>query len=677
MKLLATLLFFFSMIPAARAHEQIPFPDIPFTAFSEFVRECFHPDVSLSVVLVVFFTVIRNPGLLVLHLHRKPVMSDAANRSQANWGSRMARHLLAGWNSNTPVLRSIGRSETRRIEDLTYSIERLLEVLKLTRTLRDSSEIPQISETEIKPLLFLTPPHIGCRTAACKKHPLQVNPQFDQTPIVTVIQGTNLLEGAVLLSGRCSKCESIGYPDRATIANASGTGKLRMYHHSATYLKIGQNLWADRTFCSAVLQATYYFASTTSFTDFFCASFSPERRLKRRNTYAAFVLESQLQVTAAHGRRMFGPEGMSITDMVKSAGALIKNGHLPIGFEHRCTDCEHDYVAPEPANLVAGVDPAATHGVDRLSAQIQHATPAAQQTAEVDVEPVGSVSLTSTTPTIRMAVIDGIVMGPLHCAKEDCAGPLVNSTTGVFCQTHLAEFGHLCHVVGCSSPWNKPSLVCGNPAHQEMWKKHKARFGNQSLLTMRRLVRRSREEQLEWNPAGQTQQQPQQHDADDSETRSERQHYFYPARFYCVEVMVNPCGVPIGWDLFAKSESPTKIIAFIEKMHPPNQMRGYYAIDKACQVLRRVITMDKWETLFKQRSRLIVDTYHYINHRVDDLLCRTWCNPAPLDGSAPNLVKRVQVNDQEELVRAFNTQVSIIGLDNFQQVLTSCRHVSS
>jgi hypothetical protein len=28
----------------------------------------------------------------------------------------------------------------------------------------------------------------------------------------------------------------------------------------------------------------------------------------------------------------------------------------------------------------------------------------------------------------------------------------------------------------------------------------------------------------------------------------------------------------------------------------------------------------------------------YINHSADDVLCRTWCNPAPTDGSAPNLV---------------------------------------
>ena len=33
-----------------------------------------------------------------------------------------------------------------------------------------------------------------------------------------------------------------------------------------------------------------------------------------------------------------------------------------------------------------------------------------------------------------------------------------------------------------------------------------------------------------------------------------------------------------------------------------------------------------------------MDSYHYVNHRASDSICRKWCNPAPLDGSAPNMV---------------------------------------
>ncbi|KAF8975051.1 hypothetical protein BDQ17DRAFT_1211008, partial [Cyathus striatus] len=58
-------------------------------------------------------------------------------------------------------------------------------------------------------------------------------------------------------------------------------------------------------------------------------------------------------------------------------------------------------------------------------------------------------------------------------------------------------------------------------------------------------------------------------------------------------------------------------------------------------------------------TKFIVDSYHYINHRTTDYTCHKWCNPAPLNGSAPNLV--VVENDiygRPHYKRAFNTQVS-------------------
>ena len=44
-----------------------------------------------------------------------------------------------------------------------------------------------------------------------------------------------------------------------------------------------------------------------------------------------------------------------------------------------------------------------------------------------------------------------------------------------------------------------------------------------------------------------------------------------------------------------------------------------------------------------------------------DYLCHKWCNPGPLNGSAPNLVKVAQdKNGQPYLQQAFNTQVCIM-----------------
>src|SRR5438046_1811604 len=141
-------------------------------------------------------------------------------------------------------------------------------------------------------------------------------------------------------------------------------------------------------------------------------------------------------------------------------------------------------------------------------------------------------------------------------------------------------------------------------------------------------------------------------------TQHQRSNYFVAPRFYCVEIICAPCGVVIAWAKFAKAESPTNILDFLERVYPnANSRPDYVCIDKACLVLRHAVASGRWN-LWKNTTRFIVDSYHYINHRTTDNLCRKYCNPAPLNGSAPNL--DVVANDrlgQPHYKRAFNTQV--------------------
>ena len=160
-------------------------------------------------------------------------------------------------------------------------------------------------------------------------------------------------------------------------------------------------------------------------------------------------------------------------------------------------------------------------------------------------------------------------------------------------------------------------------------------------------------ENLPWQPGTEANTQP--HDEPMSEVRYLT--YFTPRRFYCVETICAPCGVVIAWTKFAKAESPTNIMAFLETVYPTQESRpAYICIDKACAVLRHSVADGSWAR-WSQTSRFIVDSYHYVNHRTADYLCRKWCNPAPLDGSAPNLV--IAAYDKKGVPytkRAFNTQ---------------------
>jgi len=178
--------------------------------------------------------------------------------------------------------------------------------------------------------------------------------------------------------------------------------------------------------------------------------------------------------------------------------------------------------------------------------------------------------------------------------------------------------------------------------------------GKKNFHGARRMLRNPAEN-LPWIPARESYSQPH----DELVPDPQRGHYFTPSRTYCIETICAPCGTVIAWATFAKSESPTNILEFLESVYPTEESRpDYICIDKACLVLRTAVANRSWDRVWKKTTRFIVDAYHYTNHRTTDELCRKWCNPAPQDGSAPNLVIVAQDDTGASYYkRAFNTEV--------------------
>jgi hypothetical protein len=166
-----------------------------------------------------------------------------------------------------------------------------------------------------------------------------------------------------------------------------------------------------------------------------------------------------------------------------------------------------------------------------------------------------------------------------------------------------------------------------------------------------------------WQPGLRRTEQP--HDDDDDDVEIPRVHYFGPAKFYCVETICAPCGVVIAWTKFDKSESPTKYSQIFRQEYilQKNLDHAYICIDKACRVLRTAISNKSWN-MWKKTTRFIVDSYHYINHRTTDYFVANGVILAPLDGSAPNLIKvAYDKNGQPYLQRAFNTGMYLFVLN--------------
>jgi hypothetical protein len=211
--------------------------------------------------------------------------------------------------------------------------------------------------------------------------------------------------------------------------------------------------------------------------------------------------------------------------------------------------------------------------------------------------------------------------------------------------------GSRCRVFACQNQRVNPTEACDE--HQPIWKKHSDKHSQQHLSGIRRMLRQSTEI-MPWQIQDHREAGP--HDQEAPENL-QRPHYFSPARYYCVETICAPCGVVIAWTKFDKAESPTNILNFLESVYPTQYSRPQYVcIDKACMLLRTANSNGSWDS-WQHSTRFIVDSYHYTNHQASDILCRKWCNPAPTDGSAPNLV--VVARDRTGKLyykRAFNTQ---------------------
>ena len=229
---------------------------------------------------------------------------------------------------------------------------------------------------------------------------------------------------------------------------------------------------------------------------------------------------------------------------------------------------------------------------------------------------------------------------------------MANAWGGVFCEFHNHEYGARCCIKGCENPKVHRTQACQQ--HQQEWSRYSSQHSCHALAEVRRILQQPRE-LMPWQTALNRVAQP--HDQPPVAEEERKKHYFAPSCFYSVETICAPCGVEITWAKFAKAESPTNMLQFFESVYPTEiSWPDYVCVDKGCQVLHTCIANGSWDS-WQTTTRFIVDSYHYINHWATDYTCRKWCNPAPLNGSAPNLVVvAYDKQDQPYYQCAFNTQ---------------------
>jgi hypothetical protein len=659
------------------------FPDVPFSVFSTFVGQNFGSDISLATVLTVVFSLTNNPDLLNLHARQQhPKVQGENAQAISGWMKYLTRALQAklGSAGNTLLNRGkdYGVTRDQAITSISAKLDSLAKLMGLypyQRYGQFKGKLLPISEEDTEGVHIICPGSMECETMSCRSRGILLKTRDRDVPLVKLIKGTRIYNYVPVLGGYCPTCSTVYYADHEQYSEMDNTSVARqqtVYVNTATYLKVAQNTWVDRSFSNAVLNATYSFhASASAFVDFWNDSFgSRDSKVTRREIWQSFVQESVRKVAAGSQVTLELPYRTPIGKVTGLAfEQLGGSGMVRSADGHACPECTH--VFKKTADRITGDDPAAIIGVDEnhvvpalvgedAARAIQDAQRARQNAQRAGIERTRNAQLgiqpmdidQDEGSPVKLVVMDGIVMGHKHCAFENCTGNLANAQRGVFCAVHVQQLDHLCRIRDCRNVKADGIQTCNQ--HRDRWHKHVVRYGRQSMLGIRRMMRRTEEEGQDWLPA--RPQQTQAHDEDATPARA-RDTYFMAPRFYCVETICAPCGVVIAWTKFARAESPTNILNFLQSVYPTEDSRpDYICIDKACQVLRTCVTNRSWDT-WQKTTRFIVDSYHYINHRTTDYLCRKWCNPAPLNGTAPNLVNvETDINGVPHYTRAFNTQ---------------------
>lgn len=277
------------------------FPDITFGVFSEFIIENFTGNISLVTVLTMLFTLTRNPEVLNLHARQqKPTLKYERKQVLSGWMKALTRALKDKIGQESDLFSS---RENDEVTGKLISLSKLLKLNpydkygystngKLRRKLQPVARI--------EPALVVATNFMECQTVGCNFRGLLLTSRKRDVSHTTLIEGATIHKNVTVLIGECTSCYTLYHADhehgRKKVEDAMvPTGDI--YLNSAKYLKIGANMWADRVFTGAILNAFYSFhASTAAFMDFWNESFDSSKStadlLTRRQIWQGFVQES-------------------------------------------------------------------------------------------------------------------------------------------------------------------------------------------------------------------------------------------------------------------------------------------------------------------------------------------------------------------------------------------------
>ncbi|KAJ7870641.1 hypothetical protein B0H14DRAFT_3573844 [Mycena olivaceomarginata] len=431
---------------------------------------------------------------------------------------------------------------------------------------------------------------------------------------------------ADLFIAYCRACDAEYYPDRITyrLPNQPRKGRLE---YGAKFLRVSKHENSILWFRSGWSNFAEWLSDTVG------AKPRVTPRQSQRLYFEHFALAPTFSLTSNSSSQVLANtvrEQIGLDDGVV-AGAM----------EHGCMDCTH--LKRYKSDLVAT-------GAS-LGDREEMAPPPMQTGIPSEPEQQEFLPQNGHRGYVRLAVMDGKTIKHKICSVNLCHKPLVNYKNGRFCEDHL-YLRDICGIVPCGrAVHSSGAFTCDNAAHKDWHIKYLNRFPRMSFPGVQRVIRRQLGGESRFDGQSETEGGGPSLRAElpdlNGVAGAQVSHTFRAGTTYCLQTIQWSCG-------------SSQILAFLNRTweHHPNSKPSFIAYDDACNLLRHVVTQDA-NSPWIRITKFIVDAWHYIDHRATDVLCRLWCNPAPTDGSQPDLVLvDVDENGCTHTTRAFNTETA-------------------
>jgi hypothetical protein len=285
------------------------------------------------------------------------------------------------------------------------ALSRELGLYPVNKSGKFKGKLMAVSHNNIQPVLTICPNTAICKTKSCNKRALFQWTRPRDIPLVRLIKDFKSYEQVPVYSGHCKECKTMYYADHERGPSDNEGEHERVYLNSAKFIKIGQSLWVDRTFTTAVLSGMYTFhAPAAAYSEFWNNAFDTvSGEITRRQVWQAFVQESVRLVASASNTLLTIRDGLPIDEVTKEAFTILgENGVVRSADHHECSECAHKYRRTADVIPHANDNAAEMIGMEERLFDVGRQEEAEHPDDEEDEDEVAPV---------KMVVIDGIVMG--------------------------------------------------------------------------------------------------------------------------------------------------------------------------------------------------------------------------------------------------------------------------